>query len=213
MGRTKPTDYSKLVIYKIKCNDESVLEFYVGSTTNFRSRKCSHKCSCETGEQKIYKTIRSNGGWKNWTMVEVEVYPCNSSTEARIREEYWRDTLQAILNERRAYCSEEAKVERDKLWKAQYYQEHVDKIKTRMDQYRQEHADEIKAQKAQHYQEHADEIKTQRAQYRQEHAEELRAKKAVKYECVCGTICCIDGKARHERSKKHQDFLIKKMDF
>ena len=104
MGRTKPTDYSKLVIYKIKCNDESVLDFYVGSTTNFRSRKCSHKSSCETDKQKVYEMIRSNGGWINWTMVELELYPCNSSIEARIREEYWRESLQSSLNQRRAYC-------------------------------------------------------------------------------------------------------------
>ena len=127
----KKTDYSKLVIYKIKCNDESVLEFYVGSTTNFTKRKNRHKKNVENGDkQKIYETIRANKGWSNWTMVEVEVYPCNFSTEARIREEYWRETLQASLNQRRAYRSEEKKAEYNK----QYLQEHADEIKAKKTQ-------------------------------------------------------------------------------
>ena len=147
MGRTKATDYSKLVIYKIKCNDESVTEFYVGHTTNFSKRKCNHKSNVENGDKKkIYETIRANGGWSNWTMVEVEVYPCNSSADARIREEHWRVELQASLNQRRAYCSEE-----NKAYQAQYYQENADKLKAREAQYYQDHKDEIKAKKSVKY--------------------------------------------------------------
>jgi hypothetical protein len=209
MGRTKPTDYSKLVIYKIKCNDESVLDFYVGSTTNFRSRKCAHKSNCETSKQKLYEMIRANGGWINWTMVELELYPCNSSIEARIREEYWRESLQSSLNQRRAYRSEEAQVEYDTQYKVQYYQEHKEEINVKCAIYRQEHYDEIKAKKAQYYQEHTDKCKAVTAKYRQEHYDEIKAKKAQKFECVCGTICRISDKARHKLSQTHQNFLIK----
>jgi hypothetical protein len=176
MGRTKPTDYSKLVIYKIRCNDESVLDFYVGSTTCFRTRKSCHKGRCEKDKQKLYEMIRANGGWENWTMNEVEVYPCNSSAEARIREEYWRETLQAKLNSNRAYLSDEARVERDKQYQTQYQQEN------------------------------ADELKIKKKQYRQEHADEIKAKKGQKFECDCGLSYTYTHKLRHERSKKHQDW-------
>ena len=57
-------DYSKGVIYKIITLDS----VYVGSTTNFRQRKCHHKCCIynENGDkynQKLYQKIRENGEW------------------------------------------------------------------------------------------------------------------------------------------------------
>ena len=36
-------DYSKCVIYKIVCNDLSIEDIYVGSTTEFIKRKYRHK--------------------------------------------------------------------------------------------------------------------------------------------------------------------------
>ena len=37
---------------------------------------------------------------------------------------------------------------------------------------------------------------------------EARSEHAKKpYTCVCGSTCRIDGKAGHERTKKHQDFI------
>ena len=205
MGR-KPTDYSKTIIYKIKCNDESVLDFYVGHTTNYSKRKCSHKDKCENSKVKLYEMIRANGGWKNWSMVEVEVYPCNSSTEARIREEYWRETLQATMNAKRAYLSDEAQVEYYTQYHKQYRQEHADKIKTYQKQYYQENTEEIAIKNKQYRQEHVDELKTYFKQYRQEHLDEIKSKKGQKFECGCGSSYTHVHKARHERSKKHQDW-------
>ena len=50
-------------IYKIACNDTTVTEFYIGSTTNVRVRKNKHKSDCnnENGKHynlKIYQTIK-----------------------------------------------------------------------------------------------------------------------------------------------------------
>lgn len=191
MGRTKPTDYLKLVIYKIKCNDESVFDFYVGSTTHFRGRKCMHKNHSETRNQKIYETIRANGGWSNWTMVEIEKYPCNSSTEARIREEYWRETLQANLNMIRAYRSEEI----NKIYQKQYREEHKDEMKKYHKQYHQEHSEKILQTVKQYYQDNIDKIK-------KKHSES--------FECNCGVTYTYRNKARHERSPQHQDWLKNK---
>jgi len=202
MGRTKPTDYSKTIIYKIKCNDESVLDFYIGSTTCFRTRKSHHKSNSEKDKQKVYEMIRANGGWENWTMVEIEIYPCNSSTEARIREEYWREKLHAKLNSQRAYLSDEARVE----YFAQYYHDNADEIKIKTKQYKQEHADELKIKNKQYKQEHADEIKIKNKQYNQEHADKIKAKASQKFECGCGGKYTYKHIRAHERSQKHQDW-------
>jgi len=99
----KEIDYSKTVIYKIVCNDLSIKDLYVGSTTDFRNRKNHHKTACNNPQSKdynmkVYEFIRNNGNWENWTMVEIEKYPCNDGNEARSRERYFVEKLKASLN-------------------------------------------------------------------------------------------------------------------
>jgi hypothetical protein len=99
----KEIDYSKTVIYKIVCDDLNVTDNYVGSTTDFRKRKSTHKSICNNPNskdynRKIYQTIRDNGGWDNWTMIEIEKYPCTDNNEALARERYWVEKLNSSLN-------------------------------------------------------------------------------------------------------------------
>ena len=98
-----PTDYSNTIMYKIVCKDLNVKELYVGHTVNFRMRKCKHASDCayemsKNYNLKIYKYIRENGGWSNWEMIEIEKYNCNDGNEARARERFWFEELQAKLN-------------------------------------------------------------------------------------------------------------------
>jgi len=96
-------DYSKTIIYKIVCNDLNITDCYIGQTTEFAKRKSCHKRDCNTEHRegykyKIYKFIRENGGWDNWSMIEIEKYSCSDGNEARARERHWFETLQATLN-------------------------------------------------------------------------------------------------------------------
>ena len=93
-------DYSNTIIYKIYCNDDSITDVYVGHTTNFYVRKYQHKNACNALKHnyKIYKTIRENGGWNNWNMVEIANYNCKNSTEARIKEQQHYEELKPSLN-------------------------------------------------------------------------------------------------------------------
>jgi hypothetical protein len=106
-----PVDYSKTIIYQIKCLDD--VDFvYVGHTTNFKSRKSDHKkvansLDYKESHYKIYQTIRDNGGWENWEMIPLEEFACNSSTEARIKEQEWIDKLQTNMNTRKAFLTQE----------------------------------------------------------------------------------------------------------
>jgi hypothetical protein len=89
-------------MYKIVCRDLNIKDLYVGHTVNFRQRKHSHyrrvNIDDEKMNMKVYQFIRANGGWNNWEMVEIEKYSCNDSNEARTRERYWYELLQATLN-------------------------------------------------------------------------------------------------------------------
>ena len=114
-------DYSKSCIYKIVCNDLSIQDFYVGSTTNFIKRKYQHKHCCINKNHinnnvKIYQCINDNGGWDNWSMIEIEKYNCNDKKELILRERYWYELLTPKLNIMPPYKTEEEKKEYRKEW-------------------------------------------------------------------------------------------------
>jgi len=96
-------DYSNTVFYKIYCNDATVVELYVGHTTNFVQRKYNHKRACinentSNHHLKVYKCIRDNGGWDNWRMVIIGFRDCCDHYEARKIEQEYFETLHATLN-------------------------------------------------------------------------------------------------------------------
>lgn len=67
------------VIYKIYCLDENIKDYYIGSTTNFHKRKISHKTKCNNVNDigynmLLYKFIRANGGYNNWTFEILETF-------------------------------------------------------------------------------------------------------------------------------------------
>jgi hypothetical protein len=104
-------NYLNTIIYKIVCNDLNIKDLYIGSTTDFYNRKSNHKSKCNSETDKnynlsIYKCIRANGGWDNWSMVEVEKFPCKDSLEARARERYWCEQLNATLNSNKPYITD-----------------------------------------------------------------------------------------------------------
>ena len=97
------TNYNNTIIYKIVCNNLHITDCYVGHTTNFTKRKSQHKYVCNTITHKyynlkIYMAIRANGGWTNWSMIEIEKFTCLDSNEARAREHHWYEVFHAKLN-------------------------------------------------------------------------------------------------------------------
>jgi len=96
-------DYSSTIIYKITCKDPNVKDVYVGHTTNFVQRKHAHKQGCVNEKSsnykcKLYETIRTNGGWNNWSMEIINFFKCRDHYEARIKEQEYFVSLNATLN-------------------------------------------------------------------------------------------------------------------
>lgn len=103
MEMKKNADYSKTVMYKIVCNDLSIKDCYVGSTTGFARRENVHKYDCTNAKSKnynskVYKFIRDHGNWDNWSIILIENYPCKDHSESLLRERYWAENLNATLN-------------------------------------------------------------------------------------------------------------------
>jgi len=144
-------DYSKTIMYKIVCNDLNVKECYVGHTTDMTKRKHAHKCRCNSEKDKghnlkIYKIIRENGGWENWTMLLVEKFACKDKHEACKREREIFEEIDAKMNTFRPYRTHEEHKEQLKQNSKEYYQEHKEERKDKARKYYHEHYQERKAE-------------------------------------------------------------------
>jgi len=186
MPRTN-INYQRTIIYKIVCNDLNIKDIYVGHTTEFTKRKNNHKERCNNPNSKkynlkLYKIIRENEGWTNWSMIEIEKYPCNDKNEACSRERYWYEQLNSNLNTYRPMTTNEEKNIEHKLYKQ------TDKYKTAEKIYNKKYKTEHKEELNEYH--------------------KIRAQKVII--CICG--CSYKGlhhKTRHERTKKHIDNMAK----
>ena len=177
-----PIDYANTIIYKIVCNDLIVTECYVGHTTDFIRRKHEHKRKCRVGnsDYKIYVKIRENGGWDNYSMIEVEKYPCKDRNEACAKEREWFEILNSKLNTnfpQRSY-EEWYKVNKEELFikNKQYVEDNRETIAEYKKQYAEENRDKIVEYKAQHYENNKIELLIKQNQYHKDNRETILIK-------------------------------------
>jgi len=153
-------DYSKTIIYQIRCLDKNITDIYIGHTTDFTQRQSKHKSKCNTGvDMIIYNTIRNNGGWNNWIMEILETCNCKDVNEAKIKEREWYEKLQPKLNN----CVPiQTKEEREKSH-LKRYQKNKDYYK----QYRDEHKNESAEYRAEYYEQNREKLLEQKKEYSQ----------------------------------------------
>ena len=172
------TDYTNTTIYKLCCKNPTIIDIYIGHTSNFTQRKNQHKRSCCNENsinynQYVYQFIRQNGGWDNWCMVQIELKNCKDKREAEIRERYWIETLNAKLNCNMPITTKEEKDKQKQDW----YEENKDIILEKA----KEHSEENKEQKIeyqkQYAEEHKEEIAEKQKEYREKNKEKLSEQK------------------------------------
>ncbi len=171
-------------IYKICCDDLPDY-VYVGSTKAFRERKRKHKSDCTNVNgnhynYKIYTTIRENGGWDNWRMVIIEECGDITLTQARIKEEEWREKLKANMNSMPCYKTEEQKKEKADVRKKEYYEENKDKIKEYKNEWYEENKEKIRERERVYREENKEKIRERERVYREENKEKINEKRREK---------------------------------
>jgi len=210
---TKENKYSETIIYKIVCNDLTKTKIYVGHTTNFRKRKCCHKGRTKTDTSKeLYKYIRENNGWENFTMVEIEKYPCNDLTDARIRERFWYEVLNPALNEMKPYITPEEIIEYDHTRRKISYHQHREENIAKTMAYYEEHKDETILRIKEWGEKNQDKVKQYKSKWYQnnKNTQDYKNKmeeKTKPYNCECGSVCRIDNKHNHFKTVKHINYL------
>ena len=176
-------NYANTIIYKIVCDDLTVKECYVGHTTNFVKRKAAHKSDCNNINSKkynfkVYTFIRLHGTWDNWSMIEIEKFPCNDVYEACARERHYYEKLNASnLNSNvPSRTPTEYMNDNEMKFKAhtkKYRDDNKEKIKERHRQYRIDNKDKINK----YLEDNKDEIKNKNKQYRENNKEIIKAKR------------------------------------
>ena len=186
----KEIDYQTTIIYKIVCNDLNVKDVYVGHTTNFTKRKTRHKYDCinhnsKKRNLKVYETIRDNGGWENWSMIEIEKYNCNDCNEACSRERYWYELLNANLNMICPTLNVEKRMENQKEKCKEYYEQNKEEISQR---------------KKEKYESNKEAILAKLKLYNDAHKEHINRKCICD---VCGREHLCRSKSEHIKSQFH----------
>jgi hypothetical protein len=143
--------------YKLSCIDTDVELEYVGSTTNMKSRNDSHRRSCNNTNNpkynyKVYNTIRENGGWKNWKMVELDKIFQISKRDAEMREEELRKQLRVSLNSQRCFITDEERRQYQTNSLRERRHKNPDLFNKKQREYREKNKDEIN-EKAREYRE------------------------------------------------------------
>jgi len=232
------SDYSQTIIYKICCKDPSINEIYIGHTTNFTNRKHNHKSNCRNSNLNnynlfLYKFIRENGDWDNWSMIQIEYYNCSNKREAEMRERYWIETLKPKLNcinpitlkeekqkqkhdwyeEKKDFILQKAKQnyeenkEQKIEYQKQYAQENKEHIKNYQDEYREKNKEKLAEQKKEYREAHKEEASVKQKQWREANKEKLKEQRGQILLCDCGMNYTHNNKSRHLKTKNHLKFV------
>ena len=206
---------------------------YVGSTANWSRRINSHKNNCtnKNGKQynyKVYQTIRANGGWHQFKMIEIGTAEQLTQRQAHAIEEDYRIALKADMNDRRCFVAGTIKeykkqynidnAEKIREQQKQYYIDNAEKIREQQKQYDIDNAKKIKENKKQYRIDNAEKIKEKfrryrinnaekYKQYRIDNAEKINARKSEKHNCVCGGKYTTRHLSRHIKTQKHQTYI------
>jgi len=174
----------KGIVYKIYCRDSSITEFYVGSSVDFENRKYEHKYNCNNIKRKeynskVYRYIRENAGWDNWDFEILLETEVDSKEQLRLLyEREFQIDLKPELN-----VIQEGRTPKE------YREDNKEKLK----QYREDHKEKINQTHKKYYEDHKEKINQTRKE---------------KYSCDCGSTIRKSDKTKHQKSKKHQEFIL-----
>jgi len=196
-------DYSKAIVYKLCCKDVQIKKIYIGSTCNFSRRKCAHKSDCNNEKKvkfynlKVYKFIRDNGGFDNWTMVQIEAYPeCTNKKELGQYERYHIEQLKPALN-----CQIPNRTQKE--W-------HCDNKKIISEQqkgYREQNKEKKAKYDKEKYEKNKDKISEQKKEKYKQNKDKISEQRKEKIVCECGSEVTKQHFFRHKKTKKHLSII------
>ena len=169
-------ELNNYTFYKIVPKNKELNYNYVGQTTNFINRKLQHKQQVENenynkSHYKLYKTIRQNGGWNEWEMIEIEKLNGKTRLESRMREQELIEEYKSNLNILNAYITEEERLSRKKTITEKYREENKELLKEQIKKYKEDHKEIISEQMKKYREENKEKIYEKTKEYRENNKE------------------------------------------
>tara|TARA_R110000868_G_scaffold265073_1_gene523876 strand:+ start:173 stop:745 length:573 start_codon:yes stop_codon:yes gene_type:complete len=157
-------------VYKLCCVDTDIEECYIGSTKNFTRRRTAHKSNCNNDKHNsynlyVYQFIRDNGGFNNWSMIQLESVNYETKRDLEAHERRWIEQLKPKLNKRLPVRTPQEYYEDNKDKIKEYYEDNKDKKK----EYYEDNKDKIKEYQKQYQKDNKDKIKQYKKQYQKEY--------------------------------------------
>lgn len=196
---------SKGFVYKLCIKDGSLDDCYIGSTTNIKVRKNTHKCNCNNKNRpaynfKVYRFIRDNGGFDNWTIHRLEQVEFIDKIDLYKRERYWIETLKPSLNSQLPNRT-----------KKEYNEKNKEKMKEYNKKYHKENKDYLIQKAKEYYEQNKDNKKEYDKIYREDNKNKIKEynkkyykeKMSQKVKCDCGILISRHSLYLHKKSQKH----------
>lgn len=148
----------------------------------------------------------------------LENVNANTNEELRIREDYYYDTLDNVVNKNKPYSTDEEKkeqkrnhyfknIDKYKEYNKNYNIENKDKIK----QYREENKEHIAETNKIYYNKNKEHIKESHNEWKAKNKEHIalykKQKNSVKILCPCSGQYTADHKSKHLNTKKHLKYI------
>jgi hypothetical protein len=204
-------NYQNGKIYKIVCNQTG--KIYIGSTC----KKLCQRIAFHWGDYKSYKKgqrnyitsfkILENG---DYDIVLIENYPCDTKEELLKRERHYVDTLDCVNRNIPSRTNKEYYQDNKTFLlnkQNQYYQDNKETIKVKNKDYKNEHIDYYIEYNNKYREKNQELIKELKKQYYEENKNEILKKQCEKLECGCGGIYSKCHQSRHNKTKKHINYL------
>jgi hypothetical protein len=125
--------------------------------------------------------MRENGGFTNYSMIEVEKYPCRDENEATARERHWFEILNSGLNTQHPNRSRQ--------------------------EYRADNRAEIAIYNRQYHEDNREELVIKMRQYNKDHKEKIATRQKQTFSCECGKVITWGMKSRHFKTKFHLQYV------
>lgn len=194
-------DYSKGKIYRLVCNVTG-LE-YIGHTTQPLSvRKGKHVVDFKRwkeGKQHYISSVKvmEHG---DFDIFLIEDCPCDNVEQLRARERHWIESTEGRVNR---YIPSRTKAEHS----IQYRAENKERIAERKRAYFQENKECIYEKRRQLCLDNKERVAEYMRDYRQRNKERISQRRKAPVQCECGSVIQYCMIARHEQTKKHQEWL------
>jgi len=188
------------VVYKITCNNSNCNDSYIGCTLEFTKRKYMHKHQSKHNNQAIYRSMRANGGFNNYTFHVLAILPnWQTKKDYLLIEKHYIETL-------KPNCNNNIPLRTNKEW----LKANKEKMNLYLKKYAIKNKEKLNSYNIKWREKNRERLSDTANKWYKNNKEKVRIKNTKKINCVCGQTVCFHhfSYGSHKHSKIHSKKLL-----